>query len=46
MKFTINFGRPFLSHPHYILSLSDLCPGEENILKKKKKYNNFTHFTQ
>ena len=30
-----NFGRPFLCHYNYILSLSDLCLGvEKKILKK------------
>ena len=38
-----NFGRPFLDHHYYLLTLSDLCLGVE---KKffKKKYINFTLF--
>ena len=31
-----NFDRPFLSHPHYMLSLSDLCPGVEKSFLKKR----------
>ena len=36
-----NFGRPFLGHNNYTLSLSETCPGVENIFKK---YVNFTFF--
>ena len=28
-----NFGRPFLGHHYYILSLSDLCLGVKKIFK-------------
>ena len=41
MKFK-NFGRPFLGHHYYILSLSVLCLGVEK--KIFKKYINFTLF--
>ena len=34
-----NFGRPFLGHHHYILSLSDLCLGA-----KKKIFKYIMHF--
>ena len=33
-----NFGRPFLGHHHYILSLSDLC------LRVKKIFKRIMHF--
>ena len=36
-----NFGRPFLGHNNYTLSLSETCPGVEKIFKK---YLNFTFF--
>ena len=29
-----NFGIHFLGHPYHIISLSDLCPGVEKILKE------------
>ena len=34
-----NFGRPFLGHHHYILSLSDLC-----LRVKKKIFKGIMHF--
>ena len=40
MKFTI-FGRPFLGHHYYILSLSDLWLGVEKKIFKEYKCNAF-----
>ena len=34
-----NFGRPFLGHHYYILSLFDVCLGEE-----KKIFKEIMHF--
>ena len=34
-----NFGKPFLGHHYYILSLSDPCPGVE-----KKIFKEIMHF--
>ena len=39
-----NFGRPFLGHYYYTLSLSELRPGIEKKIFLKK-YINFTLFT-
>ena len=39
-----NFGRPFLAHHYYILSLSDPCQGVEKKFFLKKDIN-FTYFT-
>ena len=36
-----NFGRPFLGHHYYILSLSDLCLGVEKKICKEIMYFNF-----
>ena len=34
-----NFGRPFLGHPYYILSLCEICQGV-----KKKDFTNIMQF--
>ena len=39
-----NFGRPFLGHHNYILSLSDLCLGvEKKIFKEIMHFHNMTY---
>ena len=39
-----NFGRPFLCHHNYILSLSDLCLGvEKKIFKEIMHFHNMTY---
>ena len=39
-----NFGRPFLGHHYYILSLSDLCLGvDKNIFKEIMHFHNMIY---
>ena len=39
-----NFGRPFLGHHYYILSLSNLCLGvEKKIFKEKMHFHYMTY---
>ena len=41
------FGRPFLSHHNYALSLSKSCPRvEEKILKQIMQFNNITYMAR
>ena len=41
-----NFGRPFLGHHYYIISLSDLCLGIENIFYEVLVHQFYTFFPQ
>ena len=36
-----SFGRPFLDHRYYTLSLTELCPGEEKIFKEILQFYTF-----
>ena len=39
-----SFGRPFLDHRYYTLSLTELCPGEEKIFKEILQF--YTSYSQ
>ena len=39
-----SFGRPFLDHRYYTLSLAELCPGEEKIFKEILQF--YTSYSQ